>query len=250
MSGAVRVDLLGTAVNAETFSGACEFLSTLVSNRRSGYVSCANAYSLSLASGDAAYQACLNGASFVTSDGMPVVWLLHALGYKHAERVHNDDIFFALAERMTHWRHYFVGGREGQIEAACAGIRKRFPELQIVGASSTPQRPVPAAYSAGIVEAIRASDADLVWVGMGTPWQDFWMREVAPGVHVPMIACGSLFDLLSGQTLPAPDWMKRAGLQWLFRLMQEPRRLFARYLFHNSHFAIRALLQWLRASLS
>ena len=250
MGGSMRVPLLGTAVNAESFNGACDFLSSLVLNRKSGYISCANAYSLSLASGDPDYQACLNGASFVTSDGMPIVWLLHALGYKNAERVHNDDLFFALAERMMPWRHFFVGGRDGQVEATCAAIQARFPALQIVGARSTPQRPVPAAYSAEIIGDIRASKADLVWVGMGTPWQDFWMRDVSSRIEVPLVACGSLFDLLSGQTQPAPDWMKKSGLQWLFRLMQEPRRLFARYLVHNSRFASRALVQWIRASLT
>jgi N-acetylglucosaminyldiphosphoundecaprenol N-acetyl-beta-D-mannosaminyltransferase len=102
---------------------------------------------------------------------------------------------------------------------------------------------VPAATTAAIVADIRASGADIVWVGLGTPAQDDWMQAVVDRVDVPMVGVGSAFDLLAGRTRAAPEWMKRNGLQWLFRLLQEPRRLAWRYLYYNTRFVLAAAWQ-------
>jgi N-acetylglucosaminyldiphosphoundecaprenol N-acetyl-beta-D-mannosaminyltransferase len=231
-----RLELLGTQVSASTFSGAQEALAMLVARAQGGYVSPATAFSLVLGMDDAAYRARVNAAAVVTADGMPVVWALRWLGAKHAERVHNDDLGLACCARFRHWRHYLVGGREGQPAEVAAALQQRFPGICIVGMAATPQRPMPRDLSERIVADIRASAAQVVWVGMGTPAQDDWMHSVAEDVRAPMVGVGSLFDLLAGRTRAAPEWVKRSGLQWLFRLLQEPRRLGHRYLVGNSRF--------------
>lgn len=239
-----RAPVLGTQVTVSGFDQAQDFLASLVERPRGAYISCANAYSVTLAQEDAAYQAVLNGADFVSADGMSVVWALRILGHR-AERVHNDDLFLACCAKRRPWRHFLVGGRAGQPEAVAGELRQRFPGIEVVGTRATPVRPVPEPDNEAIFEDIRRTRPSIVWVGMGTPAQDHWMRS-ASTLGVPMVGVGSLFDLLSGRTLPAPDWVKRSGLQWAFRLLQEPRRLAWRYVFHNTRFIMGFARQWAR----
>lgn len=233
----LRVAVLGTAVTVSTFDEAQQILAALIQQRVGGYISCANAYSVTLAQDDPHYQQILNGASSVTADGMSIVWALRLLGYS-AQRVHNDDLFFACCERFPGWRHFLVGGRVGQPEEVADVMRRRFQGIRIVGTHATPVRPVPASATAIILERIRIAEPSVVWVGMGTPAQDYWMSGATARAGVPMVGVGSLFDLLVGRTRAAPDWMKRNGLQWLFRLWQEPQRLGFRYLYYNTRFMV------------
>ena len=244
-----RVSVLGTRVTATTFVGAQVLLSTLVHESRGCYVSPANVYSIMLAYDDPAYQAVINEAAFVTTDGVPVVWALRGLGFE-AQRVHNDDLFLTCCSRYPEWRHFLVGGREGQPEEVAAEMRRRFPGITIAGTHPTPCRPVSPGETQLIVEKIRTSNPDVVWVGMGTPAQDFWMASAAAACNSVMVGCGSLFDLLTGRTLAAPAWVKKSGLQWLFRLVQEPRRLAFRYLYYNPRFVVAFSGQWLRHRMS
>jgi N-acetylglucosaminyldiphosphoundecaprenol N-acetyl-beta-D-mannosaminyltransferase len=207
-------------------------------------VSCANAFSLGLAQESPEYRRLLNGADIVTTDGMPVVWALRLFG-RRSGRVHNDDLVLSCCAEFPAWRHYLVGGRDGQPEEVAEALRRRFPGIQIVGCTATPVRPVPEAETLSIARRIEESDADVVWAALGTPHQDYWMAAVAPRLAAPLVGCGSLLDLLAGRTKPAPEWMKRSGLQWLHRLIQEPRRLFFRYMYYNTKFAIGIALQFL-----
>lgn len=238
-----RTACLGTRVSVLGFDQAQLQLQALVQQRRGCYVSPATVYSLMLGVDQPAYRATVNAAALVTADGMPVVWLQRAMGQAQAQRVHNDDLWFACCARFKGWRHYLVGGREGQPEQVAQALRERYPGIDIVGMHPTPARPVPAATTAAIVADIRASGADIVWVGLGTPAQDDWMQSVVDRVDVPMVGVGSAFDLLAGRTRAAPEWMKRNGLQWLFRLLQEPRRLAWRYLYYNTRFVLAAAWQ-------
>lgn len=242
-----RVDVLGTRVSAATFVGAQDALAELVDRGEAAYVSPSTAYSLVLGLDDPAYRARVNAAAIVTADGMPVVWALRRLGQPQAERVHNDDLGLACCARFRHWRHYLVGGRDGQPEQVAAALRARFPGIDIVGMAATPQRPLPDETTAHIVADIAATGAQVVWVGMGTPAQDDWMHAVVAHVKAPMVGVGSLFDLLAGRTRAAPEWVKRSGLQWLFRLLQEPRRLARRYIVCNTRFVWSLTLQFMRA---
>jgi N-acetylglucosaminyldiphosphoundecaprenol N-acetyl-beta-D-mannosaminyltransferase len=232
-----RVDVLGTRVTVSNEESMVRALAAYVDQRAGVYVSPINAYSATLAWDDPRYRAVLNGAAAVTADGMSVVWALRALGFA-AGRVHNDDLFLACSERYRQWKHFLVGGREGQPAQVGAELQRRFPGFTVVGQIATPVRPVPSDQTDAIVEAIRSSGADIVWVGLGTPAQDNWMAEAAARAGVPMVGVGSAFDLLAGHTRATPEWMKQSGLQWLFRLVQEPQRLLFRYVYYNSRFVL------------
>ena len=237
--------VLGTRVTVATFDGAQRLIAELVERRAGDFVSCANAFSLTMAHQDSAYRSLLNSASVVTADGMSIVWALRALG-ERVERVHNDDLLLACCRRYPAWRHFLLGGSPGQPEVVADELRRRFPGISIVGTHATPRRPIPEGETEAILDLIERSGADLVWVGMGTPPQDVWMASVAARARAPMVGCGSLFDLLAGKTRPAPDWMKRHGLQWMFRLAQEPRRLAYRYANYNTRFVFAFSAQWVR----
>jgi N-acetylglucosaminyldiphosphoundecaprenol N-acetyl-beta-D-mannosaminyltransferase len=241
-----RSPVLGVHVSVCGFVEAQDHLAARVAAGLPGYVSCANAYSTTLAQDDPQLASVLRSAAVVTADGMPVVWALRALGRTRAERVHNDDLFLACCARFPGWRHFLVGGRMGQCEEVAVEMRRRFPGIDVVGMQATPQRPLPEPQRLTILAAIAQSRPSIVWVGMGTPAQDHFMADAQAEVGVPMVGVGSLFDLLSGRTRPVPDWAKRAGLQWAFRLMQEPRRLARRYLLHNTRFVLGVARQWLR----
>jgi len=171
--------------------------------------------------------------------------MLRRLGFPRAERVHHDDLWLECCARFPHWRHFLVGGREGQPEVVADALRRRYPGINVAGLHATPVRPVPEATTREIVERIRAARPSIVWVGLGTPAQDWWMSRVASEAGVPLVGVGSAFDLLAGRTRAAPEWMKRSGLQWLFRLAQEPGRLGWRYAYYNSRFALAAARQLL-----
>ena len=241
--------VLGTRVTIASFEGTQHIVAELVERRAGDFVSCANAFSIAMAHQDRRYRDLLNSASVVTADGMSIVWALRALGVR-AERVHNDDLLLACCRRYPAWRHFLLGGSPGQPVAVAEELRRRFPEIAIVGTHATPVRPMPPGETDVVLALIEASRADLVWVGMGTPAQDVWMASVTARARAPMVGCGSVFDLLAGNTRPAPEWMKRNGLQWIFRLVQEPRRLAYRYARYNTRFVLAFSAQWTRHVMS
>ncbi|HLE28913.1 MAG TPA: WecB/TagA/CpsF family glycosyltransferase [Anaerolineales bacterium] len=240
-----RVNIVGTHITAASFEVAVSWLAEAVMARRAVFVSPATAYSVMLGRERPDYRAHVNQAAYVITDGMPLVWAVHWLGYT-VDRVHGDDLMLACCERFPHWRHFLLGGASGQPEKVAGELRRRYPAIRICGHYATPVRPVPEAETANIIKAIYDTEAEVVWVGMGTPTQDDWMAVNVPAVKVPLIGVGSVFDMLAGRTRPAPEWMKRSGLQWLFRWMQEPRRLTRRYLLYNPLFIWHFLLQYVR----
>jgi N-acetylglucosaminyldiphosphoundecaprenol N-acetyl-beta-D-mannosaminyltransferase len=240
-----RGEILGTAVCASRFEEAIAFLETSVRQRQGLFVSSATTHSVVLARDDPAFRDAVGHAAYVAADGMPLVWILRRRGLP-AERVHGDDLMLACCERFREWRHFLLGGAAGQAEAVTAALEARFPGIQIAGALSTPRRPLTETDTTAVLERLNAVRADLVWVGMGTPQQDLWMSEAAPRAGIPMAGVGSVFNLLAGRTRPAPEWMKRSGLQWLFRLSEEPLRLWRRYLLGGSRFVWLALAEELR----
>jgi N-acetylglucosaminyldiphosphoundecaprenol N-acetyl-beta-D-mannosaminyltransferase len=230
------VNILGTEVTVASFEDTLHALEEMVINRTPVMYCAATVYSVMPGTEKPEYQAIVNQASFVMADGMPLVWASHILGYRDAERVHGDDLMLACCDRFKSWKHYLLGGAPGQPEVVAEGLQRWFTGIQIVGTSPTPVRPVPGEASEEIVDAIQTCEADIVWVGMGTPWQDQWMATHLQAVARPMVGVGSAFNILAGYTRPTPNWMKQIGLQWLHRFIQEPRRLTRRYVVYNPKF--------------
>jgi N-acetylglucosaminyldiphosphoundecaprenol N-acetyl-beta-D-mannosaminyltransferase len=197
---------------------------------------------------DPDYRALVNGADLVTPDGVPLVWALRALGAAGATRVYGPRLTEILCERAAGCGVPvgFYGGAPEVLERLCARLAARHPGLRIAFRASPPFRPLSSDEDARIREEIRASGARLLFVGLGCPRQERWMaahREL-PCVQ---LGVGAAFDFLAGAKPQAPAWLQRAGLEWLFRLACEPRRLWRRYAVHNPRFVFHFARQWVRA---
>jgi N-acetylglucosaminyldiphosphoundecaprenol N-acetyl-beta-D-mannosaminyltransferase len=198
---------------------------------------------------DEALQRIHNAAGLVTPDGMPLVWLSHLKGFPHVERVYGPDLMLSLCEHSIErkYRHFFYGGAQGVPEQLAANLKKTFPGLSVAGAFSPPFRPLTPKEDAQIVQMITRVNPDIVWIGLSTPKQERWMAAHVGKLAGPvLIGVGAAFDFHTGRKKQAPRWMQRSGLEWFFRLMSEPRRLWKRYLINNPAFVVLILSQALR----
>jgi len=189
----------------------------------------------------------VNSSGLSVPDGMPLVWIGKSYG-NDVERIYGPDLVLSLCERGQDFgfRHYFYGGAPEFNEQLLENLRKKFPRLQIVGACSPPFRNLTPEEEKENLEKINQASPDIVWVGLGTPKQDYWMDRMRPLLNAPvLIAVGAAFDLHSGRIRQAPVWMRRAGLEWSFRLLMEPKRLWRRYLIGNPRFIYLALKQFI-----
>lgn len=172
-----------------------------------------------------------NRAGMVTPDGMPLVWLGRLAGHQHVDRVYGPDLMLALCAAKPGYRHFFYGGGQGVADLLVARLRERFPQLNVAGTFTPPFRPLSEAERIETARLINAARPDIVWVGLSSPKQERWMAEMAPLLQVPvLIGVGAAFDFHAGLKPQAPRWIQRSGLEWLFRLATEPRRLWKRYL--------------------
>lgn len=204
----------------------------------------ANAYSIALADTDASYARLLGDPrSAVFTDGVPVAWVGRRAYPGLAgewDRVYGPDVMEAVFDRNTGLRHYLLGGSPETLAALREAIARRWPDVEVVGADSPPFRPMTAAEVAAQDDRIRQSGADMVWVGLGTPKQDWEAARLAGSVPAVVLAVGAAFDFLAGVKPQAPVWMQRTGTEWAFRLASEPRRLTRRYLWGNPRFLVAA----------
>jgi N-acetylglucosaminyldiphosphoundecaprenol N-acetyl-beta-D-mannosaminyltransferase len=177
----------------------------------------------------------------VTPDGMPLVWLSRWRGQRDVERVYGPDLMLEMFERSqsTGWRHFLYGSSPETLAALDHNLGQRFPSSRIVGRFSPPYRPLTQSEERRVREVIDAAEPDIVWVGLGTPKQERWMAAHVGQVRAPaLVGVGAAFDFHAGRIPQAPCWMRRSGLEWLFRLGTDPRRLAGRYLRHNPRFLL------------
>lgn len=163
-------------------------------------------------------------------DGMPIVWLGKLRGHR-LERTCGPDLMDHLLRSSGDGSltHFFLGGKEGVAEKLAERYRNAVPGLRIVGCHTPPFRPMTPDENAKVLSAIKTSGADIVWLGISSPKQDIWMRDNVDQLSQTLIGVGAAFDFLSGEVRRAPVWMQKSGLEWLFRLLSEPRRLWRRY---------------------
>lgn len=213
--------------------------------RQSRYVCCCNVHSVISVRRDAAVRRAVMVADMVTPDGMPVVWMLRKLGYPGQQRINGPDLMWnmcALAERHRH-SIFLYGSTRETLAALEARLRRNFPDLRIAGAIAPPFRPLSIIEDACMVMRINRSGANLVLVSLGCPKQELWMQAHRGRVRAVMIGVGAAFDYHAGTLVRAPRWMQTRGLEWLYRLWAEPRRLWKRYALTNSLFLLGAARQ-------
>jgi N-acetylglucosaminyldiphosphoundecaprenol N-acetyl-beta-D-mannosaminyltransferase len=232
--------VLGVPLALTTYDGARDWIDATVAAGERGYVCVAAVHTVMACQEDPELRAAVEGASFTVPDGQPLVWALNALGHDLPDRVYGPE----LMERMcahaarTGLRFYLYGGRnQGGLAQLARNLRLRHPGLRIVGGYSPPFRPQTEEEEARVAAEINRSGADVVWVGIGVPKQEKWMARMRDRLDAPvLIGVGAAFDFHAGLIPQAPDRMQRVGLEWMFRLLQEPRRLWRRYLHYNPRF--------------
>jgi len=241
-----RVNVLGVGVSAIDMTLALETIDRWIVRREQHYVCATGVHGVMESQADEVLRRIHNRAGLVTPDGMPMVWLSWLRGERHVDRVYGPDLLAACCERSIArgYRHFFYGGGAGVAELLVERLRARFPGLEVVGTCTPPFRPLSADEDEDVVRQINNTEPDIVWVGLSTPKQERWMAEHAGRVRAPvLVGVGAAFDFHAGLKKQAPRWMQRAGLEWLFRLATEPRRLWRRYLVNNPAFVWRVLLQ-------
>jgi N-acetylglucosaminyldiphosphoundecaprenol N-acetyl-beta-D-mannosaminyltransferase len=238
-----RVNILGVGVSAVNMDQALERLDGWVAAGERQYVCVCPVHSIMECRRSEAVRAIFNSAGMVTPDGMPVVWVARWSGHPHVGRVYGPDLMLAVLERQRH-RHFFYGGGPGVAKRLAENMKRRFPKVDIAGILEPPFAPLDKLCTPEAAQAINDSRPDVVWVGMSSPKQDRWMAQMRPLLDAPaLIAVGAAFDFHTGAVRQAPLWMQRSGLEWLFRLAVEPRRLWRRYLVDNPWFLWELALQ-------
>jgi N-acetylglucosaminyldiphosphoundecaprenol N-acetyl-beta-D-mannosaminyltransferase len=241
-----RVNILGVGISALSMESALEQSEALLNREDAGYICVTGVHGIMEAQADTDFRNILNNSFLSTPDGMPTVWLGHLHGFKHMTRVYGPDFMVNMCERSVHpgYRHFLYGGRPGVAEELRRELIRRFPGLQIVGTYTPPFRPLNAEEEENLRAQLEAAKVDVLWCGLSTPKQERFMAAYVGRLPVKlMVGVGAAFDLLSGNLSEAPDWMKQAGLQWLYRLIKEPKRLWRRYLLNNPRFIWLSFLQ-------
>lgn len=242
-----RYTVLGVRIHAVDPERALARIQRWITTRERGYVCHANVHGLIEAWRDPALRRIYNRAGLTVADGMPLVWVGHWRGHRAVRRVYGPDLMLALAARAATAGHrcYLYGGAPGVAETVATTLGRRFPGLRVVGTDAPPFRPPTAEEDEAAVERINAARPDVVWVGLGCPRQERWMAAHREQLDAAvLIGVGAAFDFHAGRVPQAPRWLMRMGLEWLFRLLQEPRRLWRRYLLYNPLFVALLALEF------
>lgn len=190
------------------------------------------------------FRAVVNAADLVVPDGMPLVWTLRRLGYAGQERVYGPELTLRLlsAAEENEIPVGFFGGEPETLDLLVKNVHQQFPGVQIAYTFSPPFRPITLEEDEAIIKEINDSRAGILFVGLGCPKQEKWMAAHVGHVQTVMVGVGAAFDFIAGTKKKAPRWMQSIGMEWLFRLGQEPGRLWRRYFYHNPRFILLVML--------
>lgn len=234
-----RVDVLGVQVSAVNMDMAVDVVRTWVTENAREYVCVTGVHGVMESQRDSDLRSIHNRSGLTTPDGMPMVWAGKVAGARWMDRVYGPDLMLrVLADAERHgWPSFFYGGAPGVADDLSARLVERFPRLGVSGVYSPPFRDLTDAEVQETADRINRSGASLVWVGLSTPKQERWMDRFRPLLEAPVLfGVGAAFDFHAGRVKQAPRWMQRSGLEWSYRLMREPRRLWRRYLSNNPRF--------------
>ena len=240
-----RVKIVSLNVNVCNHALAIEEIGELVRRGNGGYVCFSTVHMIMESYDNPEYGAKVNAADFIVPDGMPLVWMQKFQGVRNADRVRANDLMIMLCAfaGQNNLTVGFYGGKQIVIDAILERAKIDYPNLRIVYAFSPPFRPLTAEEDAKIVLEINKKKPDLLFMGLGCPKQENWMAVHKDRLKAVMLGVGASFDFYAGNVKESPEWLGKLGLEWLFRLSREPRRLWRRYLILNPRFVWLALKQ-------
>jgi len=243
-----QAPVLGVPLAVTDYERTLDWIDAAVQLGAREYLCVAAVHTVMESRDDAALREAVDGAAFTVPDGQPLAWALRKLGHDIDARVYGPELMAracARAERSGQ-RFYLYGGRDDRsLAQLAANLLGRHPGLQLAGGFSPPFRELSDAELDEVAARINAARPDVVWVGIGVPKQEKWMAAMRERLDAPvLVGVGAAFDFHAGLIPQAPAWMQRRGLEWLFRLLQEPRRLWKRYARHNPRFVAGFARQW------
>lgn len=229
--------ILGTNINVTNMEDTISYITENLDALKGDYICVSNVHTTVMSYRDAAYRKVQNSGAMALPDGQPLSIVSRKRGFSQARRVPGPDLMPAILDlsQKTGYRHYFYGSTEATLEALRTALLERYPKLQIAGMYSPPFRELTKEEDEEIVRRINESGADFVWVALGAPKQEWWMYEHRHKIHALMLGVGAAFDFTAGTTKRAPMWMQKLCLEWVFRILKDPRRMLPRYL--NTNFA-------------
>lgn len=244
-----KVDVVGTGISATSYAEVLEVLDHPPTGPAARTIAFCNVHSVIEARDDDELRVALQTCDLATPDGMPLVWALRRLGVPDQQRVYGPDLMeYALPHGVPRgWTHYFYGSTPETLQRLTAAAERMAPGINVVGTHSPPFRPLTDDELDAVVADIDASGAQLVWVGLGMPKQEKFIHQVRdrlPGRT--LLAVGAAFAMHAGDLAQAPDWIQKRGLEWAYRLVQEPGRLWRRYAQTNPRFVLLMARQLLR----
>jgi N-acetylglucosaminyldiphosphoundecaprenol N-acetyl-beta-D-mannosaminyltransferase len=240
-----KVNVLGVGISVLNLETAREAMVEAIQRKRKGYICITGVHGVSESQADPVFRGILNRAFLCTPDGMPMVWMGKLQGCRGMGRVYGPDLMLRMCGAGAgSFRHFLYGGAPGVAEQLKQQLESRFPELRRVGCYSPPFRRLNSGEEAELGLRVLETKPDIMWVGLSTPKQEKFMAEYLEKLDVTlMVGVGAAFDFHSGRVKQAPLWMQRSGLEWFYRVCQEPRRLGMRYLKNNPLFLARIFSQ-------
>ncbi len=238
LSNTPRCSIFGVNYCVSNLNDAVKYVLSHLKDLSGQYVCFSNVHTTVMAKENPEYRNVLNEAALTYPDGAPVARQQRKKNYKEARRVAGPDfmrLMFKATEDGT-IRHYFYGSKDETLEALKKNLLKDYPQLNICGMYSPPFRPLSAEEDQQVIDMINAAQPDIVWVGLGAPKQEQWMNAHKGKINSVMMGVGAGFDFHAGTIQRAPVWIQKIGLEWLYRLTQDPRRLFKRYFVTNTKF--------------
>jgi N-acetylglucosaminyldiphosphoundecaprenol N-acetyl-beta-D-mannosaminyltransferase len=241
-----KANVLGIAIDAVNMESTVDHISKLLEEKRKGYVCLVGVHGVMEAQRDASLATTYDRAAIMVPDGMPTVWVGHWQGHGNMERVTGPDLMIEVIRReeFRGYTHFLCGGKQGVAEDLRARLTALYPGIQIVGTYMPPFGGLSRKQEDAFITTVNRLQPDIIWVGISTPKQERFMARYLPMLDTTlMFGVGAAFDFHTGHISDCADWIKRCGLQWLDRLMQDPKHLWKRYLRNNPAFILRILAQ-------
>ena len=240
-----KCPVFGVDYTIASISGAVLFVKDHIQELRGKYICFSNVHTTVMARENKDYRDVLNSAAFVFADGNPIAKRQRKSGYHGAERVAGPDFMEQMFKATSDGKisHYFYGSKDSTLESLKEHLKDNYPQINIVGMYSPPFRKQTMEEDLCDIDRINSSGADIIWVGLGAPKQEKWMKAHEGVVNGVMMGVGAGFDFHAGTIKRSPKWIQKIGFEWLFRLFQDPRRLIKRYLVTNTKYLYYSILE-------